>query len=501
MGSSPVQPGSLLADKYEVRQILGEGGMGVVVEARHVGLDQRVAVKFLLPEVAEHQDAAERFRREARAAVKITSEHVARVIDVGSTDDGIPYMVMEFLHGHDLSDELRSTGPLPIAEAVGWVLQACEAVAEAHAAGIIHRDLKPANLFLHRKADGTRIVKVLDFGISKSIPGGSLDDLALTSTAALIGSPLYMSPEQMHSAKNVDVRTDIWALGAILYQLLTGRPPYVAESLPQLCSALLNDVPPSLNSLRSEVPVGLENVVLGALAKDKAERYPSVAEFASALGEFAPGMLVHAERASRMLSGTDVQFALRTKSGVVTPESVAATTADGPSKSSATTLADVAFRETIGSDHPPDAPGANTLASWGKTGDSGRSTDSPPRRGRYLGAGVAGMLVAGALVAFGVSRTTAEAQSPAAGVAPPGASAKAPGAQQPEVAPTPPPPIDPAKKALEDAGPAESPSKDEIADKPTQVTTAKSPRPAAARPAAKSTPKPAALPTQFGGRR
>lgn len=500
MGSSPVQPGSLLAGKYEVSQILGEGGMGVVVEARHVDLDQRVAVKFLLPEVAEHQDAAERFRREARAAVKITSEHVARVIDVGSMDDGIPYMVMEYLQGQDLSDELRSTGPLPVEEAVGYVLQACEAVAEAHSAGIIHRDLKPANLFLHRKADGTRIVKVLDFGISKSIPGGSLDDLALTSTAALIGSPLYMSPEQMHSAKSVDVRTDIWALGAILYQLLAGRPPYVAESLPQLCSALLNDVPPSLTSLRAEVPVGLENVVFHALAKDKNERYPSVAEFAMSLLEFAPGMQVHVERASRMLSGTDVRFTPRTKAVVAPPPSAAVTTADGPSNSEAATLAEAAFRETIASQHPvsDDAPGANTLASWGKTGDRDRDSASPPRRARLIGAGVAGVLVAGALVAFGVSRTTAVAQAPAAGAELAAASAPEPEPEPPEVTPT--PTAAPEIATAEDAGPSEKPSQDEpaaVVEKPIPPTRA-APRPPA-RPTTK--PTPAALPTQFGGRR
>ncbi len=273
MGLAPVAEGDLIAGKYRVEQVLGEGGMGVVVAARHVELDQRVAVKFLLPEIAEHGDAAERFRREARAAVKITSEHVARVLDVGTTEAGVPYMVMEYLSGNDVSDELTKRKQIPVAEAVGWVMQASEAVAEAHAAGIVHRDLKPANLFLHQRADGSRLVKVLDFGISKSVSGGSVADLALTSTSALIGSPLYMSPEQMHSAKGVDARTDIWSLGVILFQLLAGRPPYVGESLPMLCSALLHDAPPPLSDFRSDVPPELEAAILGALQKDRTKRY------------------------------------------------------------------------------------------------------------------------------------------------------------------------------------------------------------------------------------
>ncbi len=507
MGLSPVKAGSILAGKYEVEQILGEGGMGVVVAARHVDLDQRVAVKFLLPEVAEHQDAAERFRREARAAVKITSEHVARVIDVGSLDDGIPYMVMEFLQGHDLSEELK-TGPLPITEAVGWVLQACEAVAEAHAAGIIHRDLKPANLFLHRKADGTRIVKVLDFGISKSIPGGSLDDLALTSTAALIGSPLYMSPEQMHSAKSVDVRTDIWSLGAIMYQLLAGRPPYVADSLPQLCSALLSDVPPALSGLRKEVPLGLESVVMGALTKDREQRYACVAEFAAALAEFAPNMRVHVDRASRILSGVDTKLASAT-----TNASAAAVVEASAMTADTATLADAAFRDTMASDHPKSDPGASTLASWGKTGDHENGASSSPRRGRVLGAIVAGVVVAGGVVAFGVSRTTAVADSSTAG-----AELTAPAASaapvESELAVVPEPAKSEAVAPVNDDADSGAKEDDEAAAKATAKAKAEAeakakaeakksaPRPAVKRPAAKKPAvKPTSVPSQFGGRR
>src|SRR5687768_5855336 len=190
--------GEVLAGKYRVEQVLGSGGMGIVVAAWHTELDRRVAVKFLHPGGGERTEAAERFRREARALAKIRSEHAARVLDVGNLESGTPYLVMEFLLGHDLSEELRQRGPLPLTDTIDYVLQAVEAIAEAHAAGIVHRDLKPANLFLARRPDGSSCIKVLDFGISKSLTSSSsVNEMSLTQTAALIGSPLYMSPEQM----------------------------------------------------------------------------------------------------------------------------------------------------------------------------------------------------------------------------------------------------------------------------------------------------------------
>src|SRR5258707_10608842 len=181
----------VIAAKYRVERILGRGGMGVVVAAWHLELDQRVALKFLLPELVERGDAAERFRREARAAARIKSEHVARVIDVGNWEGNAPYMVMEYLDGRDLGSELRDRGSLPIQDCVDYVLQAIEAVAEAHALGIVHRDLKPENLFLARRVDGSRTIKVLDFGISKSIVLGSVDQPSLTRTSTIMGSPFY----------------------------------------------------------------------------------------------------------------------------------------------------------------------------------------------------------------------------------------------------------------------------------------------------------------------
>ncbi|MFZ5891001.1 MAG: serine/threonine-protein kinase [Myxococcota bacterium] len=205
MQELPIEEGQLVAGKYRIERVIGSGAMGVVVAAWHVELAQRVAVKFVRPEAMGVRDAEERFRREARAAARIRSEHVGRVMDVGTIDGGIPYMVMEFLEGQDLADEMLRRGPLPVPEAVSYVLEAIEALAEAHTAGIVHRDLKPANLFLARRADGTRIVKILDFGVSKAT-GTRPGDMALTQHAAMIGSPLYMSPEQMRSARDVDAR-------------------------------------------------------------------------------------------------------------------------------------------------------------------------------------------------------------------------------------------------------------------------------------------------------
>src|SRR4051794_37656982 len=203
--SAPVKEGELLAGKYRVDKVLGVGGMGVVVAAHHIQLDDRVAIKFLLPETLGNGDAVMRFAREARAAVKIKSEHVARVTDVGTLENGAPYMVMEYLEGGDLAAWLQDRGRLPVELAVDLLLQACEAIAEAHAIGIVHRDLKPANLFVARLPGGVQSVKVLDFGISKmtgfSASGG---ESSATKTSALLGSPLYMSPEQMRSSKDVD---------------------------------------------------------------------------------------------------------------------------------------------------------------------------------------------------------------------------------------------------------------------------------------------------------
>ncbi len=276
--------GSVLGGKYLVEGVLGQGGMGIVVAARHIELDQRVAIKCLLAHAQSVPEIVERFTREARAAAKIHGEHVARVIDVGRFDDGTPFMVMEHLKGRDLADELATKGPLPVTDAVRYLLETCEALVQAHALRIVHRDLKPSNLFLAEQPGRRAIVKVLDFGISKVIdPSGG----ALTKTASVMGTPYYMSPEQLLSSKSVDERSDLWALGIILYELLTGRPPFMAETAPEVVAQVLQNAPAPLTDYRSDVPPGIAEVIARCMRSKVAERYANVAELAQALVPFA----------------------------------------------------------------------------------------------------------------------------------------------------------------------------------------------------------------------
>lgn len=286
-GVTYVQEGQILAGKYRVEHVLGVGGMGVVVAAHHLELDERVAVKIMLPEMAQQPEAVGRFTREARAAVKIKNEHVARVLDVGSLENGTPFIVMEYLDGCDLSVWLKNSGPLSVEQAVEFLLHASEAVAEAHALGIVHRDLKPANLFVARRPDGQFSVKVLDFGISK-VSDPAMTAGAATKTLALMGSPLYMSPEQMESARSADARSDIWALGVILYEVLTGACPFNGETLPELVLQVAAGTPIPLRTKRPDVSDRLEAVLMRCLEKSPDRRYQTVGELVTALVEFAP---------------------------------------------------------------------------------------------------------------------------------------------------------------------------------------------------------------------
>ncbi len=282
-----VREGAILAGKYRVEKVLGVGGMGVVVAAQHVQLDEKVAIKFLLPTMLRNADVVGRFSREARAAVKIKSEHVARVSDVGTLENGSPFMVMEFLEGEDLAAWIERKGPMPVEQAVDFVLQSCVGVASAHAIGIVHRDLKPANLFCLRGNDGQLVIKVLDFGISKvTNPSPSDSGGSMTHTSAVMGSPYYMSPEQMQSAKEVDTRTDIWALGVVLYELLTRTTPFAGESFADIAIKVATAPFAPVRGFRPDVPSGLEAVIVKCLEKDKRRRYGNVADLAVALSDF-----------------------------------------------------------------------------------------------------------------------------------------------------------------------------------------------------------------------
>lgn len=278
------QIGQVLAGKYRVDRVLGAGGMGIVVAAMHLQLDQMVALKFIRREALGNAEVVSRFEREARAAVRLKSEHAARIIDVGRLDSGSPYIVMEYLEGQDLSSLLHQQRSLPVAVACDFVIQACDAISEAHSLGIVHRDLKPGNLFLANTSHGQQAVKVLDFGISKS---QGLGDASMTRTQAVMGSPGYMSPEQMRSTKLVDGRSDVWSLGVILYELVAGRPPFDAETFTALCVKIAMDPHPPLPAFPIVLPAGFETVINRALEKDPVRRYQSAVELAQALAPFA----------------------------------------------------------------------------------------------------------------------------------------------------------------------------------------------------------------------
>ena len=279
-----VKPGDLLASKYRVERVLGQGGMGMVVAARHEQLGFHVALKFMLPAALGDDAMKERFLREARAAGSLRSEHVARVTDFGTLETGAPYIVMEFLEGADLGDMLARVGKLRVHEAAEYVLQACKAMQEAHAQGIIHRDLKPQNLFLTKRPDGTPLVKVLDFGISKlTNTDGSL---SMTSSQSMMGSPLYMAPEQIRSAKNVDLRADVYSLGCILYQLTTGVTPVQAETLGELFENVFTKTITPLRDRDPSIPAEFDALVMRCLASNPNARLGSVTELAEGLAQF-----------------------------------------------------------------------------------------------------------------------------------------------------------------------------------------------------------------------
>jgi serine/threonine-protein kinase len=393
-----VQPGQILLGKFRIERVLGVGGMGVVVAATHVTLEERVAIKFLLPDALQNAEAVARFLREARAAVRIKSEHVARVTDVGTLETGAPYMIMEYLDGSDLGAIAKARGALSVEEAVEYLLQACEALAEAHSLGIIHRDLKPSNLFLVTRADGTPSVKVLDFGISKVTGmGASGSDLGMTKTTTIMGSPLYMSPEQMASSRDVDARTDIWALGAILFELLTGRVPFQADTITQLCAMILQQRADPLRNFRPDAPEALQDVITRCLEKDRNQRYANIAEFAHALAPFAPRRArLSIERVSRVVRASGV--------GISTPH------------------------ESL---PPSGAPQGSTSAPWAHTG--AQKTNG----GLKVALGVGALLLAGGAAASVLLLKRATATPESAATAPAAADVKA-------VAASPPAPVEPA---------------------------------------------------------
>jgi serine/threonine-protein kinase len=410
--------GTILAGKYRIERMIGEGGMGVVVAAMHLHLGTQVALKFLLQDMAMNQQMSERFMREARASALLKSEHVCRVSDVGMLDNGAPYIVMELLTGQDLSSMLRNHGPMPISTAADYMLQALSGLAEAHAANIVHRDLKPGNLFWTQRPDGSALIKVLDFGIAKA-PGSS--NFSMTQTSTVMGSPGYMSPEQLKSSKVVDARSDIWSMGVVLYELVTGKTPFEGESITELALKVAMDPTPVLPG---HFPPAFQAVITRCLEKDPARRYNDVADLAQALAPFAgPRGYDMANGVTRVLRGHNA----------VTP-----------------TIHAVGGGVQTG--HPP----TTTPTTLGAA--TGALVNSPARgRGALIG-GVAGLSVIGVIIGVvlatrgGDDKKPAPANAPITQPTPPAPPDPAVKDPTPNTAQTPPPPV------AVDAGVAQTPS-------------------------------------------
>jgi serine/threonine-protein kinase len=391
------EPGQILAGKYRIERLIGSGGMGAVFRAHHEILDRPVAIKCLLPESAARAEAVGRFLNEARAASRIHSEHVATVLDVGTLDTGLAYMVLEYLEGQDVGQLLSERETLSPREAVDIVLEALEAIAQAHALGIVHRDLKPANLFLARRLDGSFTVKVLDFGISKITAAASVD---VTSSQATLGSPAYMSPEQVRSSKNVDARSDIWSLGVVLYRALSGRPPFEGENVGAVFAAILESIPRPLSRLRPDVPQRLSDVVARCLERDRERRYRHVAELAVELEPFASRKGRHSveevQRTLRVPGASGEHVAARARSipptGAFSDTVAAASPTDTPPPAGEGSSPSVGGRMVTASSSPgATGPSVETAAPWSGTGDPKRV------RGRTLPV----VLVGAALLAIG----------------------------------------------------------------------------------------------------
>ncbi len=442
---SPVAPGDVVGGKYRVDSVLGAGGMGVVLAATHVDLDQRVALKFILPQALAGKGNVERFLREARAAVRLKSEHVARVYDVGRDtvgDEERPYMVLELLEGMDLAKLNKQKGPLPVADAVEYVLQACEALVEAHALGIVHRDLKPQNLFVTRRLNGTPLVKVLDFGISKAVGPAAEGQMSLTDSTAVIGSPLYMAPEQMRSARAAEIRSDIWALGVILYELLGGQLPFDGETVTEVCIRVVNESPPELLKLRPGLDEKLVAIVMRCLEKDVEARYHNVAALAAALEPFSRSALQGGlVRPWRSFEDTqDSQEARAVNADDVPPSSIPAD-ATGPATLVTMDLVEEALGARSNGGAAPaaranassrsDRPLVSTDVTWGdSTGKQSKKTRSFAT-GLAAGAFVSLLVVAGVVGVMlgrtprGDDTTKANATAPPQAIAPSSATPSA----------------------------------------------------------------------------
>jgi serine/threonine protein kinase len=416
-----VEPGTILVEKYRIERVLARGGMGVVARAHHLILDVPVAIKFLLPEALELEETVQRFLREAQAAARLKSEHVSRIIDVGLLDTGAPYLVMELLEGIDLENLLRQRGRLDPGFAVDLLLQACEALAEAHALDIVHRDVKPSNFFLTQGADGAPLLKLLDFGVSKA-PHTMIK--GLTKSQVIIGTPAYMSPEQMASSKDVDARTDIWSLGVLLYELVSGRRPFGSENFGRLVVRVTTQPMAPLDDV--ELPDGLVDVIARCLHKEVNDRFQTTAELASALAPYAGTP----SQAARSTERTVRVLALATGSGVALPHAIETPeTRDPPGSAESTDTARSTIRGSSGERTAPvlaqpAPPGPRRVAVAAAPHATSATTarrERPRRRFRpVLAAAIAAVLgmAAALIVVMQATPATEPAPEPAAEPAP-----------------------------------------------------------------------------------
>jgi serine/threonine protein kinase len=464
-----VVQGDVIDGKYRVEALIGEGGMGRVVAATHLAIGNTVAIKILKKEALATPEVPKRFLREARAAGRLRSEHVVKVVDLGTLPTGEPFMVMEMLHGKDLGQHLEQGGPVPIPFAIECVVQACEGLAEAHSHGMVHRDIKPANLFVTHRPNGAPLVKVLDFGIATAAAGDF--DHRLTATQSVMGSPSYMSPEQLKAARDVDARSDIWALGVTLYEVISGKQPFVGASLTALSISIVSDPHRPLVG----VPRELVSIIDRCLAKDVSARFSNVAELSAALAPFIP----NGNAAAELVAGSLHQLS-----------SSAPLTLHGLEASRSRPV-------SVSTDPPPIS---TTQMASGETGTELPIAGGSRRWGWIAGGFVA---VAGAVVAVLVLNNAQPDE--------PGDTLVEPAKQAPLVAPIPepapqpmPPPPEPAKvepgsaavgKIVEDgSGVAPEPVKPE--PEPTKTEPVPEPEPVKKAPVKKKPKRPAKEPSE-----
>ncbi len=461
-GGLSVHPGDVLGGKYRLERLLGEGGMGIVFVGLHVALDERVAIKVLHPKRASDPQILTRFLREAKTGFKLRSEHVVRTLDVDvhSTPGGdLPYIVMELLDGQELGRRIDTSGAVPQAEAIDLVLQACEALASAHALGVVHRDLKPSNLFLVDGPDGKPFLKVLDFGISK-VNGVADAEHATTTTGAVLGSPGYMPPEQLRASRDVDARSDIWSLAMVLWEMLVGSPMFAMDTFPEICAKVLHGNLPTLREAGATIPEGLEAVIARALAAEPAIRHPTVLAFAEALAPF-----LETDATPRLLRIANLSRPPAERGSSIPPAAELSTASTATS-------------------HPPPAFSSRSITAtpvpWGLTEPDPQA--SPPQEARRRGRGVWIAVGLGAVAGGALTIATLGRTGPTEGA---GSPAVVPTSS---VEPTPSSPPAPAVPASV-ASPPPSSSASSAAPPPASATPTPAPRPSASAAPRKEHPR------------